>query len=78
MAGMRIGFCIGNEMLIHYLNDVKFSFNSYTMNLPSQVMIRTVGHSFIADDSHKSCRTLDQKRSKQNLQKRSRTHRQKQ
>ncbi len=41
-------------------------------------MIRTVGHSFIADDPHKSCRTLDQKRSKQNLQKRSRTHRQKQ
>ena len=38
MAGMRIGFCIGNEKLIHYLNDVKFSFNSYTMNLPSQVM----------------------------------------
>lgn len=38
MAGMRIGFCIGNEKLIRYLNDVKFSFNSYTMNLPSQVM----------------------------------------
>ena len=32
MAGMRIGFCIGNEKLIHYLNDVKFSFNSYTMD----------------------------------------------
>lgn len=37
MAGMRIGFCIGNEKLIHYLNDVKFSFNSYTMNLTSQL-----------------------------------------
>lgn len=36
MAGMRIGFCIGNEKLIGYLNDVKFSFNSYTMNLPAQ------------------------------------------
>lgn len=36
MAGMRIGFCIGNEKLIRYLNDVKFSFNSYTMNLPAQ------------------------------------------
>ncbi|MCR4617228.1 MAG: histidinol-phosphate transaminase [Lachnospiraceae bacterium] len=36
MAGMRIGFCIGNEKLIKYLNDVKFSFNSYTMNMPSQ------------------------------------------
>lgn len=38
MAGLRIGFCIGNEKLIKYLNDVKFSFNSYTMNLPAQVL----------------------------------------
>lgn len=38
MAGMRIGFGIGNEKLIRYLNDVKFSFNSYTMNLPSQLL----------------------------------------
>ena len=38
MAGLRVGFCIGNEKLIKYLNDVKFSFNSYTMNLPSQVL----------------------------------------
>ncbi len=36
MAGMRIGFAIGNEKLIGYLNDAKFSFNSYTMNRPSQ------------------------------------------
>ena len=32
MAGMRIGFAIGNPELIKYLNDVKYSFNSYTMN----------------------------------------------
>ena len=32
MAGMRIGFAIGNERLIKALNDVKFSINSYTMN----------------------------------------------
>lgn len=38
MAGLRIGFAIGNEKLIHYLNDVKFSFNSYTLNLPSQIL----------------------------------------
>lgn len=38
MAGMRIGFAIGSPKLIGYLNDVKFSFNSYTMNYPSQVM----------------------------------------
>lgn len=35
MAGMRIGYAIGNEKLIGYLKDVKFSFNSYTMNIPS-------------------------------------------
>lgn len=38
MAGLRIGFCIGSEKLIRYLNDVKFSFNSYTMNLPAQIL----------------------------------------
>jgi histidinol-phosphate aminotransferase len=32
MAGMRIGYAIANENLIKALNDVKFSFNSYTMN----------------------------------------------
>lgn len=35
MAGMRIGFAMGSEKLIRYLNDAKFSFNSYTMNRPS-------------------------------------------
>lgn len=38
MAGLRVGFCIGSEKLIGYLNDVKFSFNSYTMNMPSQAL----------------------------------------
>lgn len=32
LAGMRIGFAFGDAKLIKYLNDVKFSFNSYTMN----------------------------------------------
>lgn len=32
LAGMRIGMAFGNETLIRYLNDVKYSFNSYTMN----------------------------------------------
>lgn len=32
MAGMRIGFAIGSPKLIQYLNDVKYSFNSYTMS----------------------------------------------
>ncbi len=37
MAGMRIGYAIGNPELIKYLNDAKYSFNSYTMNQPSLI-----------------------------------------
>lgn len=48
MAGLRIGFCIGSEKLIAYLNDVKFSFNSYTMNYPSQVL----GVEAVKDDDY--------------------------
>lgn len=58
LAGLRVGYCIGNERLIQYLNDVKFSVNSYTMNLPSQklgaeavkddVYFRTVTEKIIA------------------------------
>lgn len=32
LAGMRIGCAFGQPMLIKYLNDVKYSFNSYTMD----------------------------------------------
>lgn len=32
MAGMRIGFAVSNPDLIRCLNDVKYSFNSYTMS----------------------------------------------
>lgn len=35
MAGMRIGYAMGSKTLIRALNDVKYSFNSYTLNLPS-------------------------------------------
>ncbi len=35
LAGLRIGFAMGDEKLIRYLSDVKFSFNSYTMNRPA-------------------------------------------
>lgn len=35
MAGMRIGYAMGDAQLIKYLNDVKYSFNSYTMNYPT-------------------------------------------
>lgn len=32
LAGMRIGYACGQPKLIRYLNDVKYSVNSYTMN----------------------------------------------
>lgn len=32
MAGMRIGYAMGNPELIKAINDVKYSYNSYTMN----------------------------------------------
>lgn len=35
MAGMRIGYALGNEKLISAMKAVKFSYNSYTMNMPS-------------------------------------------
>ena len=35
MEGMRIGFALGNTNMIRALNNVKYSYNSYTMNLPS-------------------------------------------
>lgn len=37
MAGMRIGFAMGNKKLIKYMNDVKFSINSYTMTPLTQL-----------------------------------------
>lgn len=32
LAGMRIGYALGSETLVHYLNNTKYSFNSYTLN----------------------------------------------
>jgi len=37
MAGIRIGYAMGSEKLIKYMNDVKFSVNSYTMNSITQI-----------------------------------------
>ena len=48
MAGARIGFAIGNEKLIGYLNDVKFSFNSYTLSNPAIAM----GTACVEDDGY--------------------------
>lgn len=46
MAGMRIGYAMGNPALIKAINDVKYSFNSYTMSYPAIVM----GTASIQDD----------------------------
>lgn len=35
LAGLRIGYAIGSPELIQAMNDVKYSFNSYTMNRPA-------------------------------------------
>lgn len=48
LAGMRIGYAFGNKQLIKYLNDVKYSFNSYTMNYPSLV----IGRAALADRAY--------------------------
>lgn len=48
MAGMRIGYAMGQPKLIQYLNDVKFSVNSYTMNRPSLIL----GVEAVRDDDY--------------------------
>ena len=48
MAGMRIGYAMGSKTLIKALNDVKYSFNSYTMNQPSILL----GKASIEDDEY--------------------------
>lgn len=48
MAGMRIGYAMGNPALIKALQDVKYSYNSYTMNFPSLVL----GAEAVKDDAY--------------------------
>lgn len=48
MAGMRIGYAIGAPKLIKYLNDVKYSFNSYTMNMTAL----TLGVEAVKDETY--------------------------
>ncbi|MBP3338391.1 MAG: histidinol-phosphate transaminase [Lachnospiraceae bacterium] len=47
-AGLRIGFAIGSKDLIQAMKDVKFSINSYTMNMPSI----TGGAAVVADKDY--------------------------
>lgn len=56
MAGMRIGYAMGSPALIRALNDVKYSFNSYTMNEPAIL----TGVASIKDDAYfkKTCKNI--------------------
>ncbi len=47
-AGLRIGYAMGCRRLIGFLSDVKYSFNSYTMNRPSIA----AGTAAIRDDAY--------------------------
>lgn len=48
LAGMRIGYAFGSKELIRYLNDAKYSFNSYTMNTVTIAM----GVEAVKDDAY--------------------------
>ena len=48
MAGLRIGYAMGDAALIRALNDVKYSYNSYTMNRTSLEM----GVEAVKDDAY--------------------------
>ncbi len=56
MAGMRIGYAVGNPVLIKYLNDAKYSFNSYTMNQTSL----SYGKASVLDEEYfqETCRKI--------------------
>ena len=60
MAGMRIGYAIGSSRLIRYLNDVKYSFNSYTMDRTALV----TGTAAIEDEAYfrETCNKIIQTR----------------
>ncbi len=52
LAGIRIGYAIGHPDLIRAINDVKYSYNSYTMNMPSLIL----GVEAVKDDQYfKEC-----------------------
>ena len=48
LAGLRVGYAVANPVLIKFLNDVKYSYNSYTMNYPSIKL----GSAVIADEEY--------------------------
>lgn len=69
LAGLRIGYTFGSRKLINYLNDAKYSFNSYTMNRPSLEL----GAAVLREDAYfqETCRKIiaTRERTKQELKK---------
>jgi histidinol-phosphate aminotransferase len=61
MAGMRIGYAMGNPTLIKALQDVKYSFNSYTMNMTSIIAgVEAVkDRKYFEEGVAKICKTRD-------------------
>ena len=55
MAGMRIGYAVSSPRLIKYLNDAKYSFNSYTMNQAALVKDRE----YFEEGLHKIIKTRE-------------------
>lgn len=66
MAGMRIGYAIGSVELIKALNDVKYSFNSYTM---SQLAIQ-LGVEAVLDEEYFQKTTACIKKTREEAKKR--------
>ncbi len=56
LAGLRIGYAFGSRTLISYLHDVKYSINSYTMNVPSIL----AGKAAVEDEAYfrKTCSAI--------------------
>ena len=61
MAGMRIGYAMANPVLIKYLNDVKYSFNSYTMDQTTIVLGKAAvdDRAYLEETVHKVVETRE-------------------
>lgn len=65
LAGSRIGFAFGSKRLIKYLYDVKYSFNSYTMD---QITIK-IGAASLRDPEYFRMRTSQIIKTRENAKK---------
>ena len=66
MAGMRIGMAMASPYLIKAMNDVKYSINSYTMNMPSIILGTAAAKSmdYYADTTKKIVATRERSKVK--------------